>query len=398
MRVRRTALAALLALGAGAWTGAVAEAPLPPPSLEAAAVPVAVSASCRTADALLAFDFPGAAPSACTVAGERAFELLVTPEHAPPINPSPWYAFRYEADGAAPVTVTLRYLGGRHRYPPKWSAGDGHWTALAAEPTADGTGAVLHLPPGRGIVAAQELLTPETTRADLARWSMASGAQVFTLGYSHDGLPVEAIRLGRADAPRLVILLGRQHPPEVSGAIAMRAFADTLAARAGDLGDVQFLVVPMLNPDGVTRGNWRANRGGTDLNRDWGDFTQPETRSVKAWLDALPAGVRPVLMVDFHSTRTNLFYVQGDEASEGQQRFLAAWLGGREQAFADYPFTIEPRNANPGSGTAKNWFFETYAIPAYTYEVADEADRPATRAAARALADGLLPALGALGD
>jgi hypothetical protein len=103
-------------------------------------------------------------------------------------------------------------------------------------------------------------------------------------------------------------------------------------------------------------------------------------------------------MVDFHSTRSNLFYVQGpDEASADQQRFLAAWLAGRENAVPGYPFTIEPRNANPGSGTAKNWFHATYAIPAYTYEVADDADRAATRAAATTLAQALLPALDADG-
>jgi predicted deacylase len=216
---------------------------------------------------------------------------------------------------------------------------------------------------------------------------------VFTLGASHDGRPIRAIRLGRTDAPRLVILLGRQHPPEVTGAIAMTAFVNTLAQRAGTLGDVQVLVVPMLNPDGVVRGHWRANRGAIDMNRDWGDFTQPETRAVKAWLDALPPTVRPVLMVDFHSTARNLFYVQGDEASPAQQRFLAAWLQGRENAVPGYPFTIEPRNANPGSGTAKNWFHARYAIPSYTYEVDDSADRTATRSMAEVLAETLPPAL-----
>ena len=111
----------------------------------------------------------------------------------------------------------------------------------------------------------------------------------------------------------------------------------------------------------------QANRGATDLNRDWGPFTQPETRAAKAWLDALPQSVRPVLMVDFHSTRSNLFHVQGDdEMDERQRRFLAAWLGGPEQALAAYPFTIEPRNANPGSGTAKNWFHAAYAVPSCT--------------------------------
>ncbi len=371
-------------------TGACAATPPPPSAL----APVA-GAACRSASVSVMFDFDGAPPLACAVTGERAFTLLVTPEHAPPINPSPWYAFRYTATGDAPVRVTLRYLEGKHRYAPKFAA-DGNWRELAATVSADGTSAQIELPPGAGVVAAQELLGPELTTQALARWSMAAGAPVFTLGQSHDGRPLQAIRLGREDAPRLVVLIGRQHPPEVTGAIAMEAFVDAIAERAGSLGDVQVLVVPMMNPDGVARGHWRANRGAVDLNRDWGAFTQPETRAVKAWLDALPSGVRPVLMVDFHSTSRNLFYVQGDtEATPAQQRFLAAWLGGKEQAFAGYPFTLEPRNANPGSGTTKNWFHATYAIPAYTYEVGDNADRPATRAAARALAEAMIPALDA---
>lgn len=375
-----------LALLAG---GCAATPPPTPPS--ASVIP---GAACQTAAARLHFDFDGASASACAVTGERAFTLLVTPEHAPPINPSPWYAFGYTATGDAPVMVTLRYLGAQHRYAPKWRAPGGEWRDLPAERATDGSSAAIRLPAGEGVIAAQEIMTPADASADLARWSAAMGAQPFVLGHSHDGRPVEAIRIGRADAPRLVILLGRQHPPEVTGAIAMRAFVDALVERTGSFGDVQFLVVPMLNPDGTARGHWRANRGAQDLNRDWGAFTQPETRAVKAWLDALPAAVRPVLMLDFHSTRSNLFYVQGpDETDAAQRRFLVAWLEGRENALAGYPFTIEPRNANPGSGTAKNWFHATYAIPAYTYEVADDADRAATRAAAKVLAESLIPAL-----
>ncbi len=383
-----------LALLAGACASA------PPPAGPAAPIGTTTAAAetCQTAAVTIAFDFAGAPPLACAITGARDFTLLVSPEHAPPINPSPWYAFRYKATGDAPVRVTLRYLEGSHRYAPKLRGADNKWRELPAAVSAEGEIVRFDLPPGEGLVAAQELVTPRDNDTNLEEWSALSGAPVLTLGTSHDGRAIKAIRLGRADAPRLVVLLGRQHPPEVTGAIAMEAFVDALAERADALGDVQVLVVPMLNPDGVVRGHWRANRGAVDLNRDWGEFTQPETRAVKAWLDALPQGVRPVLMVDFHSTGRNLFYVQGDKASPAQQRFLAAWLSGREEAFAGYPFTIEPRNANPGSGTAKNWFHASYAIPAYTYEVADTADRAAARNAATELAVSLLAALASLGS
>ncbi|MDP5103977.1 MAG: M14 family metallopeptidase [Erythrobacter sp.] len=389
MGIRSRYLWAGLAMALGACVQA------PPPSPVSSAV--SPGSECRSIAALIAFDFEGAPASPCAVLGERDFAVLVTPEHAPPINPSPWYAFRYESAGDAPVTVTLRYLGGTHRYAPKLIKDGGAASDLPVTISKDGTSATLRLPAGRGTVTAQELVLPGDASADLRRWSALVGTVPFSLGQSHDGRPIEAVRLGRVDAPRLVVLLGRQHPPEVTGAIAMRAFADHLAlmfARDPALGQhTQVLIVPQLNPDGVARGHWRANRGAVDLNRDWGEFTQPETRSVKLWLDALPQGVRPVAMIDFHSTARNLFYVQGDEASAAQQRFLASWLTGRENTFAGYDFTIEPRNANPGSGTAKNWFHAVYAIPAYTYEVGDASDRAATRAAAAELAAGLITAL-----
>ncbi|MBK6414127.1 M14 family metallopeptidase [Sphingopyxis sp.] len=231
----------------------------------------------------------------------------------------------------------------------------------------------------------------------MARLDRSAAVTRETLGHSHGGRPIEALRIGQPTAPRLVILLGRQHPPEVSGAIAMEHFLETLVtlADAGkfDAQDLQVLAVPLLNPDGVARGHWRANLGGEDLNRDWGTFAQPETRSVAQWLGRLPSQVRPVAMVDFHSTSRNLFYVQGDESSEDQERFLARWLGGKEHLIADYPFSIERRNSNPGAGTAKNWFHTTHAIPAYTYEVGDETDRQAVAQAARELAKSLVEAL-----
>jgi predicted deacylase len=172
-----------------------------------------------------------------------------------------------------------------------------------------------------------------------------------------------------------------------------RSIAGLVRSGAIDSREFQFLIVPQLNPDGVARGHWRANLGGADLNRDWGQFKQPETRAVGDWLGRLPAAVKPVLMLDFHSTNRNLFYVQGDEASAQGKRFLAAWLGGKEAAFAGYPFSIEQRDANPGSATTKNWFNATYGIPAYTYEVGDESDSAAVRSAAATLAQTVIPTL-----
>lgn len=326
--------------------------------------------------------------------------MVVQPEHAPPINNSPWYAFRYEADAGPDVRLTLHYQGAPHRYPPEWRS-EGELRLPDIDVSEDGATASFALPPGSATVSAQELFGQERYSAALARLASQPNASHLALGFSHDGRVVEAVTLGDHDAPHVVVLLGRAHPPEVSGAVAMESFveriAETMTASEPDFSQFQFLIVPLLNPDGVARGHWRANLGGTDLNRDWGIFTQPETRGVKAWLDALPVGVAPIAMIDFHSTDRNLFYVQGPaDTDEQQEQFLTEWLVPLSDALPGYPFTIERRNANPDSGTSKNWFNATYGIPAYTFEVGDETDRDVAAQSARALASRFLQSLGIL--
>ncbi len=353
---------------------------------------------CATASAAIRFDIPSAPETRCTILGDREFALLVTPEHAPPINPSPWYAFRYSASGSDGARVRLDYLGAKHRYAPKLTR-DGQTSDVPVSVAKDGQSASFVLPPGSGVISAQPILASRHYGEFVRELVSDFGARKIDLGRSLDGRPIDAVRLGDASAPRIIVILGRQHPPEVTGSYALEPFVRSLARRFDDpeLGRTyQVLVVPELNPDGVERGHWRANRGGVDLNRDWAAFSQPETRAVRDWLASNSDRTRPVAMIDFHSTWRNLFYVQGSEAGAAHQRFLQSWLGGKEKRFAGYEFTIEPRNANPGSGTAKNWFFGCFGIPSYTYEVSDDADRAATAAAAATLASEFVDSLSVL--
>src|SRR3546814_1987601 len=66
-------------------------------------------------------------------------------------------------------------------------------------------------------------------------------------------------------------------------------FVDELAADSPLARDFRertlVIVLPLLNPDGVVEGNWRGNINGQDLNRDWGPFTQSETRAVRDLLE-----------------------------------------------------------------------------------------------------------------
>ena len=81
-----------------------------------------------------------------------------------------------------------------------------------------------------------------------------------------------------------ILILGRQHPPEVTGAFAMRGFINQLLNKNSlsdsFLKNYNILFVPLMNPDGVMNGYWRYNENKKDLNRDWGIFIQPETDSI----------------------------------------------------------------------------------------------------------------------
>jgi predicted deacylase len=189
-------------------------------------------------------------------------------------------------------------------------------------------------------------------------------------------------------------MVGRQHPPEVSGAFAFFAFTETLLAdtelakRFRD--SFQIVAIPLMNPDGVLGGNWRHNLGSTDLNRDWGFFQQPETRLVAELLDSLDADSRKIrVFLDFHSTDRNLFYTQDQSAPTSPPDFFDTWFAKATPRLTDYPFSNEPRDVEkPGVG--KNYMYRRYGIPSATYEVGDETDRNSARTAARIFAEELM--------
>lgn len=133
----------------------------------------------------------------------------------------------------------------------------------------------------------------------------------------------------------------RHHPLEVNGTIALMNFVETLAgsdetARAFRQ-EFKVVVVPLVNPDGVAAGHWRNNLGGVDLNRDWGPFRQPETQAVRDEIKYKREGEPPLaLLLDFHSTQQDLFYVQGDDRPTRPPGFAREWLGALSRRMPDY--------------------------------------------------------------
>ena len=351
---------------------------------------------CRAAAFTVTDDFHGARRGHCTVVADNHVEVLIRPEDEGKVNNSAWYAFRIDPASTGTARVTLRYEGGNHRYWPKTSLDARSWQRLeqaAVTASEDRLRADIEiaLRDGPVWVAAQELVTPEAYDAWNARTADTTGIPLRELGASRNGLPIHVFD-SNAESKEVLLMIGRQHPPEVSGAFAFFSFAETV------FGDSELAIafrdrfrviaIPLMNPDGVVAGNWRNNMGHLDINRDWGPFTQPETKLVADVLDELDAGGYLLRMfIDFHSTDKNIFYTQQEPTDP--PGFTRTWLENAAPRIENYPFSNgEGPVKNPA--VAKNYIYSRYGVPAVTFEAGDETDRDAVRNAARIFAEELM--------
>ncbi len=343
--------------------------------------------------------FDGARRGACRVVSARHVELHIHPESAPPINDSPWFAFRIDPRAGGTALITLRYKDGHHRYRPKLSVDGRTWHPLAESAVSvSGNGRrakfAVPLTDGPVCVAAQELITPPVYDAWNRHIAEASAATLSELGRSRNGLPIYRLDAGAESNRDILFITGRQHPPEVSGAFAFFAFAETLLADTDlarrFMSRFRLVAIPLLNPDGVIAGHWRHNLGGVDLNRNWGPFTEPETQLVRDLLAELDAGGHRIrFFLDFHSTKRNVFYTQNDDFVTEPPGLMHEWLERAAKRIENYEFTNR-RNPVSEQANSKNYMYTRYRIPTATYEVGDETDREAARDAARIFAEELM--------
>lgn len=358
-------------------------------------LPIASGKPCDTGHFTVVDDFSGARRGTCTVLSPNRVRIEIRSEDERVRNPSPWYAFKLVPTQAGRARVVLDYGVWKHRYWPKISSNGRQWQPLEASLIRDDADArtvelLIPLDDKEVWIAAQEVLTPGTYDCWNDIVVKKTGATLSVLGHSAAGRPIHLLDSG-GDARHVVLLTGRQHPPEVSGVYAFAAFTATL------LGDsplaqrfreqFRVLAIPLLNPDGVAAGHWRHSLGAVDLNRDWGPFTQPETRLVAGLLDTLDADGSELLgFIDFHSTNRNVFYTQTDDEGSRLPGFEATWLERARPRIENYPYD---RSAKLTSDQAngKNYMFKRYGVPSLTYEVGDETPRPAAAAAAVVFAE-----------
>ncbi|MBC6412714.1 MAG: succinylglutamate desuccinylase/aspartoacylase family protein [Hyphomonadaceae bacterium] len=358
---------------------------------------------CETDNAAISIEHATANVSDCRVVSDTSLELMIRPENTP-INDSPWYGFRVDPKIPGILDITLSYEGGTHRYHPKVSYDGRSWDWLAQtqidvdEDNGQTASIRLNLGQRPFFVSAQEIFTSEKHDRWARKLAERSDTTLSEIGRSHDGHPLLMLEVEtEPDTEKpYVMWVGRQHPPEVTGALFLISFTETILGDSGlsqkFLNRFNLLIVPNMNPDGVTAGFWRHNKGGIDLNRDWGPFTQPETQAVRSALERFETGEdRIALFLDFHSTKRNLLYTQTDEEPASPPMFARDWAEAVDERLDDevYSFTREPRPMS-ARAISKNYMYKNYGIAAITFEVGDATDRDAVREGAIVFAEEMM--------
>ena len=175
-----------------------------------------------------------------------------------------------------------------------------------------------------------------------------------------------------------ILIISRQHPPEVTGFLCMKSFVETIVeegATNGFLEKYRVMVYPLMNPDGVDLGHYRHNTGGVDLNRDWSQYHQPEIRQVTNHMvrETVENNNDVILGLDFHSTYRDVYYTPHESIERKIPEFTKAWLEKIRVAVG-----LDDINESPGMNerpTSSAWFNRQFGATGITYEIGDDTPR-----------------------
>lgn len=202
----------------------------------------------------------------------------------------------------------------------------------------------------------------------------------FRYGQSVEGRDLLARTFG--SGPQLIMLVGGIHTGYEANTVTLinEMIAHFERAPGDVLPQVTLLLIPVANPDGLTRGrslSGRFNANGVDLNRNWdcewsaeavwqersvnpgaAPFSEPETLALAALINDL----RPQVVLFYHAAARGVFAGGCNGVSHSQA--MAEVLG---QA-AGYPYG-QPFEAYNVTGTEANWV-DSLGIPSADVELA----------------------------
>lgn len=347
--------------------------------------------------------FDGARMNDVKKKNDSTYTITILPENEP-VNQSPWYAFKIHAKAPTDICIELDYRKFNHRYIPKISRNGEMWRSINANIrlNRDSTKASFQVQLSADTlwIASQEVVFSD----NMYSWinsviSIQNFLKKEVAGKTVLNNDIYVISSEHKETRPSVVLIARQHPPEVpGGTIAFKAFFNELISESvlaiSFRKNFNLYVFPLLNPDGVDLGNWRHNANGADLNRDWVDFYQPETRVARDYISEKVQTENKTISfgIDFHTSYSGPYLLILDSLNEqsAKTRIIPEWI---KRTHNDPALTMEYRRRSQELPYCYNWFFKEYGAEAVTYEDGDEIDRRIIKKRARLYATKLMETL-----
>ncbi|TVZ14116.1 M14 family metallopeptidase [Maribacter sp. MAR_2009_72] len=344
--------------------------------------------------------------------GNDHYTALITAENTP-INVSPWYAFKVWSTTPKTITIKMTYQDSRSRYYPKLSTDGIHFTPLDSanfNAINEGTGTFgikavpefveikVNISEKPLYITAQELYGSTRVKQWVDSMSTKPYVTTYEIGRSRENRSMNVMQIKEGSHKKAVMVISRQHPPEVTGFLAMKSFIETLAGDSPEAQDFRnnydLFVVPLMNPDGVDNGHWRHNMGGIDLNRDWENFNQPETRSVRDFLvQKEDEGYEFVFGADFHSTWDDIYYPIDSTIIGKKGEIIFNWIENISNRLPQKHTNIKPSTDIKPTMVSRNYFYVNHDMPAIVFELGDNTPRDFLRLKGKIAAEELMKLL-----
>ena len=326
--------------------------------------------------------------------------VIINPENEP-INNSAYFAFKAWSDKERSFYFTFQYPKGyKHRYLPKLKKNT-TWQTLdsACFFKKDSIVTVkVNLDKQPLIIAAQEI----QSSTDVKNWytNLIKEKEDYidfkNYGRSKLGkdLPVLDIYKGEKKNKPIIVLLTRQHPPEVTGYFAFQEFLQTILNNSElsqrFINKYRLLAFPIMNPDGVDLGHWRHNADGVDTNRDWSQYHQPEVRQTVKYITSQmkKADAKLILGLDFHSTWYDVFYTNKKREGTSLPNFIDDWFAALESNITNYK--VNEAAGNSTRPVSKGWFLYGHNATGITYEIGDATPRDRIKLIGRVTAEQMM--------
>lgn len=338
--------------------------------------------------------FEGARLNGANRINDTLVSIQILPENEP-INPSPWYAFKIWSE--SPQTFWLKFTyseNGFHRYFPKISENGYAYSNVDSSnfvlPQVDqGRPKEAYLKvtssPDTVWIAAQDLVGTADAESWKDKLVSKSFVERIKIGESTEGRNLEVLKIGEADDREMLMVISMQHPPEVTGYLAMKSFVETICEDSKEArafrAKYNLYLMPQMNPDGVANGHWRHNVGGIDTNRDWVNLNQPEPQALAAFMEekVKSSGGKFIFAADFHSTWEDIFYTINENMEGNRPGLIPKLIKRSSKKIKGYEPNIRPTESNERSVTSNSYFFFVHGAESMTFEVGDNTPRELIR-------------------